>query len=101
MLIEKNQYFAGRTAIGDLPHVIVVGNSLVHQWITELRTFFAPGRIEIYVFPTAESKFVQFWEGDWNTSKTPFINRIILVPHSVSCDNQPGQTGIAWLTYFV
>ncbi|KAH0834614.1 P-loop containing nucleoside triphosphate hydrolase protein [Lanmaoa asiatica] len=73
----------GRATIDDLPHVIAVGNSLVRQWTTELQTFFAPGRVEIYIFPTAESKFAQFWEGDWKTSKTPFINRIILVPHSV------------------
>ncbi|KAH0826063.1 hypothetical protein J3R83DRAFT_5787 [Lanmaoa asiatica] len=83
-IIEKNRCFAGRATIDDLPHVIAVGNSLVRQWTTELQTFFAPGRVEIYIFPTAESKFAQFWEGDWKTSKTPFINRIILVPHSVS-----------------
>ena len=71
--------------MSDLPHVIVIGNSLVRQWTNELRTFFAPGKIEIYIFPTAESKFSQFWEGDWKTSKTPYISRIILVPHSVSC----------------
>ena len=85
MIIEKTPYFAGRTTIDDLPHVIVVGNSLVRQWISELQTFFAPGKIEIYIFPTAESKFTHFWEGNWKTSKTPFINRIILVPHSVGC----------------
>ncbi|KAG9318996.1 P-loop containing nucleoside triphosphate hydrolase protein [Chiua virens] len=82
-IIERQRCFAGRTMIDDLPHVILVGNSLVCQWVTELRTFFVPGRIEIYVFPTAESQFAQFWEGDWKTSRTPFINRIIIVPHSV------------------
>lgn len=85
MFVEKNRCFAGRTMIEDLPHVILVGNSLVRQWVAELQTFFFPGRIEIYIFPTTESKFAQFWEGDWKTSTTPFINRIILVPHSVSC----------------
>lgn len=83
LLIENARCFAGRPVIDDLPHAIVVGNSLVRQWTTELRTFFAPGRTEIYVFPTTESKFSEFWEGDWKTSKTPFINRIILIPHSV------------------
>jgi len=60
--------------IEDLPHVIVVENSLVCQWVVELQTFFSPGRIKIYIFPTADSKFAQFWEGDWKTSKMPFIN---------------------------
>ncbi|KAG9308933.1 P-loop containing nucleoside triphosphate hydrolase protein [Chiua virens] len=82
-IIEKTPCFAGHAVMENLPHVIVVSNSLVRQWISELQTFFAPGKIEIYIFPTAESKFTQFWDGDWRTSKTPHINRIILVPHSV------------------
>ena len=86
MLAETTRCFAGRLMIEDLPHIIVVGNSLVGQWVAELRTFFSPRRIEIYIFPTTESKFAHFWEGDWKTSKTPFINRIVLVPHSVSLD---------------
>lgn len=85
MTIEKTLYFVGCATIDDLPHVIVVGNSLVCQWISELWTFFDPRKIEIYIFPTAESKFTDFWEGNWKTLKTLFINRIILVPHSVCC----------------
>lgn len=92
MIVEKAPYFAGRKAIDDLPHVIVVGNSLVRQWFSELRTFFSPGKIEIYTFPTTESKFSDFWEGDWKTSTTPLINRIILVPHSVSQHDQLAPT---------
>ena len=82
---REHPHFAGCVTMSDLPHIIVIGNSLVHQWTNELHTFFASGKIEIYIFPTAESKFSQFWEGDWKTSKTPYISRIILIPHSVSC----------------
>ncbi|KAG1784565.1 P-loop containing nucleoside triphosphate hydrolase protein [Suillus plorans] len=82
-MLEERPFFAGQATIPSLPHVIVVPNSLVRQWYAELRTFFAPKAVEIYEYPTAEKQFRAFWTGDWATSKTPLVNRIILVSHSV------------------
>ncbi|KAG2124639.1 hypothetical protein DEU56DRAFT_916989 [Suillus clintonianus] len=82
-MLEERPFFAGQATIPSLPHVIVVPNSLVGQWYAELRTFFAPKAVEIYEYPTAEKQFRAFWTGDWATSKTPLVNRVILVSHSV------------------
>ncbi|KAG2122464.1 P-loop containing nucleoside triphosphate hydrolase protein [Suillus bovinus] len=82
-ILAERPYFAGRDAIPNLPHVIIVPNSLINQWYSELRTFFAPGAVEIYRYPSAESEFGDFWNGPWATSATPLIHRIILVTHSI------------------
>jgi SNF2 family DNA or RNA helicase len=84
LLTEIRPYFAGRQSIPNLAHVIVIPNSLLAQWYSELRTFFAPKSIEIYHYPTAEKEFDAFWTGHWAISTVPMINRVILVPHSVS-----------------
>ncbi|KAJ8581744.1 hypothetical protein M405DRAFT_846837 [Rhizopogon salebrosus TDB-379] len=97
--IEDRPFFAGRQSIPDLPHVIVVPNSLTAQWYSELRIFFARKSIEIYHYPTAEKEFSLFWTGHWAESKMPMIHRIILVPHSVmatmgkSFDMRKGKAG--------
>ncbi|KAG1905166.1 P-loop containing nucleoside triphosphate hydrolase protein [Suillus fuscotomentosus] len=80
---ESIPYFAGQAQVPNLPHVIAVPNSLVAQWMSELRIFFAPKTVEIYVYPTAEKDFAAFWTGPWEKSSMPKINRIILVTHSV------------------
>jgi SNF2 family DNA or RNA helicase len=80
---EANPYLAGRELISDLPHLIIVPNSLIDQWTSELRVFFAPKSIEIYVHPASEKDFQGFWEGPWKTSTMPMIHRIILMTHSV------------------
>ncbi|KIJ57836.1 hypothetical protein HYDPIDRAFT_34751, partial [Hydnomerulius pinastri MD-312] len=82
-ILAQFPYFAGSNDIPNLPHIIVVPNSLVGQWNSELLTFFAPNAIEIYRYPTASKEFGPFWEGDWRSSKVPLINRVILVSHSV------------------
>ncbi|KAG1727539.1 P-loop containing nucleoside triphosphate hydrolase protein [Suillus lakei] len=82
-ILGDRPFFVGQTSIPDLPHIIIVPNSLLSQWTSELRTFFAAKTIEIYQFPTALKDFASFWTGAWATSKMPFINRIILVTHSM------------------
>ncbi|KAG2340580.1 hypothetical protein BDR05DRAFT_1002399 [Suillus weaverae] len=82
-ILDQCPFFVGQKSIPDLPHIIIVPNSLLAQWTTELRTFFAPQTIEIYHFPSAAKDFGAFWTGAWAKSKMPFINRIILVTHLV------------------
>ncbi|KAG2355244.1 hypothetical protein BDR07DRAFT_1493393 [Suillus spraguei] len=79
----ERPFFAGLDAIPNLPHVIIVPNSLNSQWFSELRTFFAPKALEVYNYPTAENEFGDFFNGAWAKSSTPLIHRIILVNHSV------------------
>ncbi|KAJ8586214.1 hypothetical protein M405DRAFT_864785 [Rhizopogon salebrosus TDB-379] len=98
-LSETRPFFAGQASIPNLPHVIIVLGSLIAQWCSELRTFFAARSIEIYFYPTAEKEFDAFWTGHWAQSKVPLIHRIILVPHSVmttagKCfDTRKGRAG--------
>ncbi|KAG2136443.1 hypothetical protein DEU56DRAFT_756348 [Suillus clintonianus] len=82
-ILNNRPYFAGMKSIPNLPHLIIVPNSLLGQWRSELRIFFAPRTIEIYEYPTAEKEFAGFWTGPWAKSAMPLINRIILVTHSL------------------
>ncbi|KAG1817543.1 uncharacterized protein BJ212DRAFT_1299094 [Suillus subaureus] len=70
-------------SIPNLPHIIIVPNSLINQWYSELCTFFAPKAVEIYFYLTAGIAFDEFWKGPWAMSTTPLIHHIILVTHSV------------------
>ncbi|KAG1848219.1 hypothetical protein C8R48DRAFT_677411, partial [Suillus tomentosus] len=93
-ILESIPYFAGQAQVPDLPHVIAVPNSLVAQWMSELRIFFVPKTVEIYVYPTAEKDFAAFWTGPWEKSSMPKINRIILVTHSGKVlDTRKGKVG--------
>ncbi|KIJ64987.1 hypothetical protein HYDPIDRAFT_28327 [Hydnomerulius pinastri MD-312] len=82
-ILDIFPHFAGVDEVPDLPHVIFVPNSLLSQWVAELKRFFRRRTIEVYIYPTAQKEFGRFWEGGWATSAAPLINRIILVPHSV------------------
>ncbi|KAG2360936.1 hypothetical protein BDR07DRAFT_1377635 [Suillus spraguei] len=70
-LRAERPFFAGLDAIPNLPHVIIVPNSLHSQWFSELRTFFSPKALEIYDYPTAENEFGDFFTGAWAQSSTP------------------------------
>ncbi|KAG2337010.1 hypothetical protein BDR05DRAFT_952938 [Suillus weaverae] len=83
MLVLLLVLLDGLDAIPNLPHIVIVPNSLNNQWYLELRTFFAPKAVEIYKYPTAENEFGDFFNGPWAASATPLIHRIILVNHSV------------------
>ncbi|KAG2361110.1 P-loop containing nucleoside triphosphate hydrolase protein [Suillus spraguei] len=82
-ILAEHPFFAGLDAIPNLPHVIIVPNSLNSQWFSELRTFFAPKALEVYNYPTAENEFGDFFNSAWAKSSTPLIHCIILVNHSV------------------
>ena len=77
----------GREGIPDLPHAIIVPNTLVDQWRRELKTFFKPHVIDIFVLPTQSSKLKGYFDEQvdnaWMRSKHQKIHRIVLVPHSV------------------
>ena len=80
------KFFAGLEEVPNQPHLLVVPNGLINQWVKELKTFFDSYSIDIYQFPT-QSKDFQLWftQGSWAESRQPFIKRIVIVAHSVSC----------------
>lgn len=96
---EQRSFFVGQTFIPNLPHLIVVPNSMSARWLSELRTFFAPSTVEIYEYPTVEEDFASFWTGHWASSKMPVVNRIILVPHSVSAQSRRWYSMLMTATY--
>ncbi|KAG2028991.1 hypothetical protein BDR03DRAFT_1019049 [Suillus americanus] len=59
----REPFFDTLNAIHNLPHIIIVPNSLYNQWYSELRTFFVPKAVEIYKYPTAENEFGEFFSG--------------------------------------
>jgi SNF2 family DNA or RNA helicase len=76
----------GKAGVQDAPHLIVVPNSLVDQWISELKKFFRKGTVEIYQVPIQESVFETYFtdeNGAWKKSKTPLVFRILLCSASV------------------
>ncbi|KAK2464152.1 hypothetical protein APHAL10511_003845 [Amanita phalloides] len=86
-LIKDLPSFMGKGGVPNAPHAIIVPNSLVGQWRRELKTFFKPNVIDIFILPTQKVKLPQYFEasneGAWMKSKHEMIRRIVLVPHSV------------------
>lgn len=77
----------GKGGVPDLPHIVVVPNSLVDQWHGELRAFFRPKMIEIIRVPTGAKQLTKFWRknGDFDKAQHRAIFRVVLCPSSVSC----------------
>jgi hypothetical protein len=77
--------FAGRSSgIPDNAHLIVVPNSLVDQWESELRRFLRGDAIDIVRVRSGQ----KYWAEDMNRIREgmevrPAIRHIVLVPHSV------------------
>ncbi|KAK2459376.1 hypothetical protein APHAL10511_008608 [Amanita phalloides] len=87
-LIKDLPSFMGKGGVPNVPHAIIVPNSLVRQWWQELKTFFKPNVIDIFILPTQKVKLPQYFEasneGAWMKSRHEMICHIVLVPHSVS-----------------
>ncbi|KIL63772.1 hypothetical protein M378DRAFT_11866 [Amanita muscaria Koide BX008] len=84
-LLETWPSFMGKGKVPDAPHAIIVPNSLVDQWRRELKCFFKPGAIDIFVLPTARVALQDYFKRDnspWTKSHHTEIFRVVLVPHS-------------------
>ena len=84
--IEDRLHFMGKGCVPNLPHAIVIPNSLVDQWRRELKTFFKAHTLDIFQLPTAAAELQSYFtapDGLWKRSHHDDIFRIVLVPHSV------------------
>jgi hypothetical protein len=76
----------GKGPVPDLPHAIVIPNSLVDQWRRELKTFFKAHSLDIFQLPTVATELQKYFtapDGPWKKSHHPLMFRIVLIPHSV------------------
>jgi SNF2 family DNA or RNA helicase len=76
----------GKGKVPDAPHAIIVPNSLVDQWRRELKVFFKPNVIDIFVLPNKATSLRNYFnekEGAWTKSIHAKICRVVLIPHSV------------------
>jgi len=83
-VIAKKPYFQGYLGVPNRAHLIIVPLTMLRQWESELKVFFQPKTIEIYVYPMKEEEQKEFWTGRWDKSQMPLVARIVLVSHSVS-----------------
>ncbi|KAF8668495.1 hypothetical protein AX14_006173 [Amanita brunnescens Koide BX004] len=97
-LLDGLPSFMGRGKVPNAPHAIIVPNSLIDQWRRELKVFFKPNVIDIFVLPTQAAKLQKFFQedkdGSWMRSRHEKIRRIVLIPHSVFCS----LTGMSYFT---
>ena len=87
LFIDGKTSFMGKTGVPNAPHAIIVPNTLVNQWRRELKGFFKPHAIDIFVLPTARAALKDYFEDEnspWKKSNHELIFRVVLVPHSVS-----------------
>ena len=84
-LIEARPFLAGCKEIPRLPHLILVPGTLISQWLDELYTLYAPGSVDVFVYPSSVQEQELFWapDGPFYSSRHEMSNRIILAPHSV------------------
>lgn len=77
----------GRGVVPNAPHAIIVPNTLVNQWRRELKCFFKPHAIDIFVLPTSRVSLQDYFKRDnspWTKANHDEIFRVVLIPHSVS-----------------
>ncbi|KAF8872160.1 hypothetical protein BD779DRAFT_1679866 [Infundibulicybe gibba] len=83
-LLASKSHFMGIGVVPDLPHLIIVPNTLVDQWCKELRTFFKPHYIDIFRMPTAAKDYMRFFKagGEWSRAQHRCILRVVLIAQS-------------------
>lgn len=75
--------FCGAAQIPDLPHLIVVPNTLIGQWEAEIREFFDPQGVDLIVVDAAKKTWSSAFAA-LRQSNQPAIRRVVLIAHSVS-----------------
>ena len=76
-----------KVQIPDCPHLIVLPNSLMEQWIWEIKVFFNKKSMEIYQLPGMEKEIEHFFvnaKSPCVSSHTPMPLHIYLIVQSVS-----------------
>jgi SNF2-related domain len=76
-------YFAGKGPVPDLPHLIIVPGSVLQQWQMEIKKFFTPESVDVFVLPTAKDTATKLWTDSWAKSVQPMYRCIVIMAHLV------------------
>ncbi|KAG7441287.1 uncharacterized protein BT62DRAFT_1011878 [Guyanagaster necrorhizus] len=74
-------YFCGHKQIPDVPHLILVPGTIIEQIVGELKRWFHPHVIDIFVMPTMEQRWDEFNKAI-DSSKQDKCNIVIVASHS-------------------
>ncbi|KXN85122.1 Chromodomain-helicase-DNA-binding protein 1-like protein [Leucoagaricus sp. SymC.cos] len=76
-------FLGGSRKIPSYPHLIVCPGTLVKQWVDELKIFFKPRSIDIFMYE-GNTNSDAFWgpDGPLQSSNHPPQNRIVIASHS-------------------
>ncbi|KAK0472569.1 P-loop containing nucleoside triphosphate hydrolase protein, partial [Armillaria novae-zelandiae] len=81
-VIKNLPFFCGGKEITNAPHLLLVPNTLLGQWVLELKKWFRPHTVDILVLPSAERGWSTWYEEKLEASKQDPCNIIIVGTHS-------------------
>ncbi|KIM37675.1 hypothetical protein M413DRAFT_30621 [Hebeloma cylindrosporum] len=87
-IVKDKPSFMGRGPVPNDPHLIIVPNSLVEQWIRELYAFNRKGSLDVFRLPVSANDVARFFlqeDSPWKKSKHEPINRVIISSDSTFC----------------
>jgi len=67
--------------------MIIAPVTMIPQWSNQLKVFFRPHAVDIFVFPPSQKDQEEFWSGDrspWMKARSQMAQRIVLVQETVS-----------------
>ncbi|KAK0439091.1 P-loop containing nucleoside triphosphate hydrolase protein [Desarmillaria tabescens] len=80
-VIANLPFFCGKKQIPNAPHLILVPTTLLGQCYVELKRWFRPHIIDIFVMPTMEKAWAEFFEGIDKSLQDP-CHIVIVASHS-------------------
>ncbi|KAG7439621.1 uncharacterized protein BT62DRAFT_924580 [Guyanagaster necrorhizus] len=80
-VLAQLPYFCGRKQIPDAPHLILVPGTIIEQIVGELKRWFRPHVIDIFVMPMMERRWDEFNKAV-DSSKQDKCNIVIVASHS-------------------
>ncbi|PBK81529.1 P-loop containing nucleoside triphosphate hydrolase protein [Armillaria gallica] len=81
-VIANLPFFCGRKEILNAPHLLIVPNTLLGQWVSELKRWFRPHTVDILVVPTMERGWEDWYKTKLDASKQDPCNIVIVGTHS-------------------
>ncbi|KIM35969.1 hypothetical protein M413DRAFT_32020, partial [Hebeloma cylindrosporum] len=87
-IVKNMPSYMGRGPVPNLPHLLVIPNTCVEQWVRELYAFNRKGTVDIFRLPVGSKdvgRFLKDPDSPWNKSKHEMINRIIITSESTFC----------------
>ncbi|KAK0224370.1 hypothetical protein IW262DRAFT_1459423 [Armillaria fumosa] len=81
-VIKNLPFFCGGKEVVNAPHLLLVPNTLLGQWVSELKKWFRPHTIDILVLPSMERGWEDWYKTKLDASKQDPCNIIIVGTHS-------------------